>query len=177
KLRAYALFTLPAQQKITAQADRRLTVLQSLETLVAGFQLASHDLDIRGAGNLLGEEQSGHIKEVGFELYQSMLEEAILNLKAGVAEPAADRWSPQITIGMPVMIPEDYVADLAVRLSLYRRLADLDSDDDIDNFAAELRDRFGVLPDEVGYLFQVAGLQAYCRRGNVEQGGAGPTGQ
>src|SRR5205814_2872406 len=98
KLRAYALFTLPAQQKITAQAERRLTVLQSLETLGAGFQLASHDLDIRGAGNLLGEEQSGHIKEVGFELYQSMLEEAIVNLKAGVAEPAADRWSPQITI-------------------------------------------------------------------------------
>ncbi len=94
KLRAYALFTLPAQQKITAQAERRLTVLQSLETLGAGFQLASHDLDIRGAGNLLGEEQSGHIKEVGFELYQSMLEEAIVNLKAGVAEPAADRWSP-----------------------------------------------------------------------------------
>ena len=112
KLRAYALFTLPAQQKITAQAERRLKVLQSLETLGAGFQLASHDLDIRGAGNLLGEEQSGHIKEVGFELYQSMLEEAILNLKAGVVEPAADRWSPQITVGMPVLIPEDYVADL-----------------------------------------------------------------
>src|SRR4051812_43670591 len=143
KLRAYALFTLPAQQKITAQAERRLKVLQSLETLGAGFQLASHDLDIRGAGNLLGEEQSGHIKEVGFELYQSMLEEAILNLKAGVAEPAADRWSPQITIGMPVLIPEDYVNDLAVRLSLYRRLADLETDEEIDNFAAEMRDRFG----------------------------------
>ena len=112
KLRAYALFTLPAQHKITAQAERRLKVLQSLDTLGAGFQLASHDLDIRGAGNLLGEEQSGHIKEVGFELYQSMLEEAILNLKAGVAEPAADRWSPQITVGMPVLIPEDFVAIL-----------------------------------------------------------------
>jgi transcription-repair coupling factor (superfamily II helicase) len=112
KLRAYSLFTLPAQQKITAQAERRLKVLQSLETLGAGFQLASHDLDIRGAGNLLGEEQSGHIKEVGFELYQSMLEEAILNLKAGVVEQAPDRWSPQITVGMPVLIPEEYVTDL-----------------------------------------------------------------
>src|SRR5213075_3438118 len=129
KLRAYALFTLPVRKRITPQAERRLKVLQSLDTLGAGFQLASHDLDIRGAGNLLGEEQSGHIKEVGFELYQSMLEEAILNLKAGVVEPAADRWSPQITIGMPVLIPEDYVKDLAVRLSLYRRLADLDSDE------------------------------------------------
>jgi len=176
KLRAYALFTLPAQQKITAQAEKRLTVLQSLETLGAGFQLASHDLDIRGAGNLLGEEQSGHIKEVGFELYQSMLEEAILNLKAGVSEPAADRWSPQITIGMPVLIPEDYVSDLPVRLSLYRRLADLETDEGIDNFAAELRDRFGVLPDEVRYLFKVAAIKAYCRRANVEKVDAGPKG-
>ena len=176
KLRAYALFTLPAQQKITAQAERRLKVLQSLETLGAGFQLASHDLDIRGAGNLLGEEQSGHIKEVGFELYQSMLEEAILNLKAGVVEPAADRWSPQITIGMPVLIPEDYVNDLAVRLSLYRRLADLETDEEIDNFAAEMRDRFGVLPDEVRYLFKVAAIKAYCRRANVEKVDAGPKG-
>ena len=176
KLRAYALFTLPAQQKITAQAEKRLTVLQSLETLGAGFQLASHDLDIRGAGNLLGEEQSGHIKEVGFELYQSMLEEAILNLKAGVSEPAADRWSPQITVGMPVLIPEDYVSDLPVRLSLYRRLADLETDEGIDNFAAELRDRFGVLPDEVRYLFKVAAIKAYCRRANVEKVDAGPKG-
>jgi transcription-repair coupling factor (superfamily II helicase) len=176
KLRAYSLFTLPAQQKITAQAERRLKVLQSLETLGAGFQLASHDLDIRGAGNLLGEEQSGHIKEVGFELYQSMLEEAILNLKAGVVEPAADRWSPQITVGMPVSIPEEYVADLAVRLSLYRRLADLDTDDEIDNFAAELRDRFGVLPDEVRYLFKIAAIKGYCRRANVEKVDAGPKG-
>ena len=176
KLRAYALFTLPAQAKITAQAERRLKVLQSLETLGAGFQLASHDLDIRGAGNLLGEEQSGHIKEVGFELYQSMLEEAILNLKAGVVEPAADRWSPQITVGMPVLIPEEYVDDLAVRLSLYRRLADLDTDDEIDNFAAELRDRFGVLPDEVRYLFKIAAIKGYCRRANVEKVDAGPKG-
>jgi len=176
KLRAYALFTLPAQQKITPQAERRLKVLQSLETLGAGFQLASNDLDIRGAGNLLGEEQSGHIKEVGFELYQSMLEEAILNLKAGVAEPAADRWSPQITVVMPVLIPEDYVADLAVRLSLYRRLADFETDEEIDNFAAELRDRFGVLPDEVRYLFKVAAIKNYCRRANVEKVDAGAKG-
>jgi transcription-repair coupling factor (superfamily II helicase) len=176
KLRAYALFTLPAQQKITPQAEKRLGVLQSLETLGAGFQLASHDLDIRGAGNLLGEEQSGHIKEVGFELYQSMLEEAIVNLKAGIAEPPPEHWSPQITIGMPVLIPEDYVSDLPVRLSLYRRLADLETDDEIENFAAELRDRFGVLPDEVRYLFKVAAIKNYCRRANVEKVDAGPKG-
>ncbi|QUS40053.1 transcription-repair coupling factor [Tardiphaga alba] len=176
KLRAYALFTLPAQQKITGQAERRLKVLQSLENLGAGFQLASHDLDIRGAGNLLGEEQSGHIKEVGFELYQSMLEEAILALKSGISEPIADRWSPSITLGMPVMIPDDFVADLSVRLSLYRRLADLDTDEEIESFAAELRDRFGVLPDEVRYLFKIAAIKSYCRRANVEKVDAGPKG-
>ncbi|MEZ5764713.1 MAG: transcription-repair coupling factor [Xanthobacteraceae bacterium] len=176
KLRAYALFTLPAQRKITPQAERRLKVLQSLENLGAGFQLASHDLDIRGSGNLLGEEQSGHIKEVGFELYQSMLEEAITNLKAGVAQPVADRWSPQIMLGMPVLIPESYVNDLSVRLSLYRRLGDLDNEDDIENFGAELRDRFGPLPDEVRYLFKVAAIKGYCRRANVEKVDAGPKG-
>lgn len=176
KLRAYALFTLPAREKITPQAERRLGVLQSLETLGAGFQLASHDLDIRGAGNLLGEEQSGHIKEVGFELYQQMLEEAIVNLKAGIVEPVAERWSPQITIGMPVLIPEDYVSDLSVRLSLYRRLADFETDEEIDSFAAELRDRFGVLPDEARYLFKVAAIKNYCRRANVEKVDAGPKG-
>src|SRR2546429_911195 len=126
KVRAYSLFTLPAERKITPQAERRLKVLQSLDTLGAGFQLASHDLDIRGAGNLLGEEQSGHIKEVGFELYQQMLEEAVTSLKAGISAPVADRWSPQITIGTPVMIPENYVADLPVRLAPYRRPAEIE---------------------------------------------------
>src|SRR5258705_7378270 len=105
-----------------------------------------------------------------------MVEEAILNLKAGVSEPAADRWSPQITIGMPVLIPEDYVNDLAVRLSLYRRLADLETDEEIDNFAAEMRDRFGVLPDEVRYLFKVAAIKAYCRRANCEKVDSVPKG-
>ena len=97
KTRAYALFTLPVNKRLTAQAERRLKVLQSLDTLGAGFQLASHDLDIRGAGNLLGEEQSGHIKEVGFELYQQMLEEAVMMMKAGGTRPpqtAGRRRSP-----------------------------------------------------------------------------------
>ena len=147
-------------KKITPQAERRLKVLQSLDTLGAGFQLASHDLDIRGAGNLLGEEQSGHIKEVGFELYQQMLEEAVMSLKAGIAAPVADRWSPQITIGTPVLIPEDYVADLSVRLSLYRRLADIEDEREIDVVAAELVDRFGKLPQEVEHLLQVVAIKA-----------------
>ena len=126
KVRAYALFTLPANRKLTDTADRRLKVLQSLDTLGAGFQLASHDLDIRGAGNLLGEEQSGHIKEVGFELYQQMLEEAVAEVR-GTGEAVEDGWSPQITIGTAVMIPESYVPDLQLRLALYRRLAELEN--------------------------------------------------
>ena len=176
KLRAYALLTLPAQGKITLQAERRLKVLQSLDTLGAGFQLASHDLDIRGAGNLLGEEQSGHIKEVGFELYQQMLEEAVMSLKAGITAPVADRWSPQITIGTPVLIPEDYVADLSVRLALYRRLAEIEDEREIDAFAAELVDRFGKLPSEVDHLLQVVAIKALSRRANVEKVEAGPKG-
>src|SRR5262245_28320629 len=176
KLRAYALFTLPATHKITPQAERRLKVLQSLENLGAGFQLASHDLDIRGAGNLLGEEQSGHIKEVGFELYQSMLEEAIAALKAGLTTPVADRWSPQITLGMPVLIPDDYVADLSVRLALYRRLADLEDEREIESFGAELVDRFGPLPEEVEHLMKIVAIKALCRRANVEKIEAGPKG-
>jgi transcription-repair coupling factor (superfamily II helicase) len=176
KTRAFALLTLPVGRKITAQAERRLKVLQSLDTLGAGFQLASHDLDIRGAGNLLGEEQSGHIKEVGFELYQQMLEEAVASLKAGSAEPVADRWSPQITIGTPVLIPEDYVADLSVRLNLYRRLAELDDEGEIDAFGAEMVDRFGPLPDEVRHLLDTVVVKALCRRANVAKIEAGPKG-
>jgi len=176
KTRAYALFTLPANRRLTPQAERRLKVLQSLDTLGAGFQLASHDLDIRGAGNLLGEEQSGHIKEVGFELYQQMLEEAVMSMKAGLVEPAPDRWSPQITIGMPVLIPEQYVADLSVRLGLYRRLADIEDEREIDGFGAELADRFGPLPEEVQHLLRIVAIKALCRRANVEKVETGPKG-
>ncbi|MGE3149162.1 MAG: transcription-repair coupling factor [Pseudorhodoplanes sp.] len=176
KIRAYALLTLPERRKITGQAERRLKVLQSLDNLGAGFQLASHDLDIRGAGNLLGDEQSGHIKEVGFELYQQMLEEAVASLKAGVSEPVADKWSPTITIGMPVLIPDEYVADLSVRLGLYRRLADLEDEREIDAFAAELVDRFGPMPEEVGYLLKIVALKGLCRTANVEKIDTGPKG-
>ena len=176
KLRAYALLTLPAKRKITPQAEQRLKVLQSLDTLGAGFQLASHDLDIRGAGNLLGEEQSGHIKEVGYELYQEMLEEAVMSLKSGITTPVAEKWSPQITIGTPVLIPENYVKDLPVRLSLYRRLSEIEEDRDIEAFAAELVDRFGPLPEEVEYLLQIVAIKALCRRANVEKIEVGPKG-
>ena len=176
KLRAYALFTLPANRKLSDTADRRLKVLQSLDTLGAGFQLASHDLDIRGAGNLLGEEQSGHIKEVGFELYQQMLEEAVSEIRGTAPTDAAGDWSPQITVGTAVMIPEAYVPDLQLRLALYRRLGELETPEEIDGFGAELIDRFGALPEEVEHLLKIVYIKALCRKANVEKLDAGPKG-
>jgi transcription-repair coupling factor (superfamily II helicase) len=151
-------------------------VLHSLDSLGAGFQLASHDLDIRGAGNLLGEEQSGHIREVGFELYQSMLEEAVAALRQGGVDAGEDQWSPQINIGTAVLIPETYAADLQVRLGLYRRLSAFENQEDIDAFAAELADRFGTLPDEVRHLLAVVQIKMLCRRAGVAQVDAGPKG-
>jgi transcription-repair coupling factor (superfamily II helicase) len=175
KVRAFALFTLPVNKTLTGPAERRLKVLQSLDTLGAGFQLASHDLDIRGAGNLLGDEQSGHIKEVGFELYQQMLEEAVAELK-GEDEVIDSGWSPQISVGTPVMIPDDYVPDLHLRLMLYRRLGEITELADIDAFGAELIDRFGPLPIEVQHLLKIVYVKSLCRTANVEKLDAGPKG-
>ncbi|KAB7783257.1 transcription-repair coupling factor [Methylorubrum populi] len=176
KARAYALFTTPANRQLTAQAEQRLKVLQSLDTLGAGFQLASHDLDIRGAGNLLGDAQSGHIKEVGYELYQQMLEDAVTALKAGIEEPVEEAWSPTIALGAPVTIPEDYVEDLTVRLGLYRRLSTIENDAEMESFGAELIDRFGPLPPEVEQLLKIVTIKILCREANVEKVEAGPKG-
>jgi transcription-repair coupling factor (superfamily II helicase) len=176
KIRAYALFTTPARAKITPQAEKRLSVLQSLDTLGAGFQLASHDLDLRGAGNLLGEEQSGHIKEVGYELYQQMVREAVERIKSGEDAPAEDIWSPTIQLGAPVTIPESYIADLPTRLSLYRRLSALEDEAEIDAMGAEIVDRFGPPPPEVGLLMKLVLIKALCRRANVEKLDAGARG-
>ena len=165
KARAYAYFTTPASRRLTEGAEKRLKVLQSLDTLGAGFSLASHDLDIRGAGNLLGEEQSGHIREVGFELYQAMLEEAVATLKGGDAAEAQDQWSPQIGLGTAVLIPDTYVSDLQLRLGLYRRLSKLEGRGDIDGFGAELVDRFGELPEEVKHLLDVVEIKGLAKAG------------
>ncbi len=176
KIRAYAYFTMRAGQSLGKTAEKRLGVIQALDTLGAGFSLASHDLDIRGAGNLLGEEQSGHIREVGLELYQQLLEEAVQAARAGGDATVEERWSPQIAVGMAVLIPEDYVADLGVRLGLYRRLAELDSDGETEAFAAELVDRFGPLPRAVENLLALAHIKRLCRAAGVERVDAGPKG-
>ncbi len=176
KVRGYAYLTLPERKKLSATAQRRLEVMQTLDNLGAGFQLASHDLDIRGAGNLLGDEQSGHIREVGIELYQHMLEEAVAAARGEGAAAAPEEWSPQITIGTPVLIPENYVADLGVRLGLYRRIAALSDRRETDAFAAELIDRFGPLPAEVDNLLQIIAIKRACREAGVERVEAGPKG-
>lgn len=176
KTRAYAIFTLPVNKTLTKPAERRLKVLQSLDTVGAGFELASHDLDIRGSGNLLGEQQSGQIREVGYELYQQMLEEAVAELKDGDDYQADERWSPQISIGTAVLIPESYVPDLQLRLGLYRRLSDIREPEDIDAFGAEMIDRFGPMPEEVEYLLKIVFIKGLCFTANVSKLDAGPKG-
>jgi transcription-repair coupling factor (superfamily II helicase) len=178
KTRAYAYMTTPATRIVTETADKRLNVLANLESLGAGFQLASHDLDIRGAGNLLGDEQSGHIKEVGFELYQSMLEEAILDAKASGTglKARTDGFSPQITVDAPIMIPDEYVPDLDLRMGLYRRMNELESKGEIEAFAAEMIDRFGKLPDSTGNLLKVIETKLNCRKAGIVKLDVGPKG-
>ena len=178
KARAYAYLTTPPEKQLTLSAEKRLKVMQSLDSLGAGFQLASHDLDIRGGGNLLGDEQSGHIREIGVELYQQMLEDAVSELKAHgpSALEAARGWSPQINTGAAVLIPEEYVPDLNVRLALYRRLSEAERSEDREALAAELIDRFGPLPPEADQLLKVVGIKGLCRQTNVAKIDVGPKG-
>ncbi|RDC74562.1 transcription-repair coupling factor [Rhodovulum sp. 12E13] len=179
KTRAYAFLTTRPRARLTPQAEKRLRVLGSLDSLGAGFTLASQDLDIRGAGNLIGEEQSGHVREVGYELYQSMLEEAIAKIRSGELEGLTEpeeQWAPQINLGVPVLIPEEYVPDLDVRLGLYRRLSGLTTKVELEGFAAELIDRFGELPKEVNTLLLVVRIKAMCKRAHIGKFDVGPKG-
>ena len=171
KLRAYAYLTTPTDSQLSEVAEKRLKVLGDLDSLGAGFQLASHDLDIRGAGNLLGDEQSGHIREVGFELYQSMLEDAILAAKAGELGLAKERHalSPQITLDAPIMIPEEYVPDLAVRMALYRRLNDAEDQAEIEALSAEMIDRFGPLPQPTTNLVKLIAIKRQAIEANISK--------
>lgn len=175
KTRAYAHLTTSPNQQMTKQAERRLQVLHSLDTLGAGFSLASHDLDLRGGGNLLGEEQSGHIRDVGVELYQAMLEEAVASLQHDREETDQD-WSPAINAGAAVLIPDHYVADLDLRLQLYRRVSNLANKAEREAFAAELIDRFGPLPEEVEQLMHVMQVKMLCKISGVQKIDAGPKG-
>ena len=177
KTRAYCYLTTTPRAPLTPQALRRLKFLGAIDGLGAGFNIASQDLDLRGAGNLLGEEQSGHIREVGFELYQQMLEETIAKLKSGEIEGTPeDEWAPTLNLGVPVTIPESYVPDLDVWLGLYRRLASLTTKVELEGFAAELIDRFGALPREVNTLLLVIRIKAMAKRACIARLDAGPKG-
>ncbi|QLC24242.1 transcription-repair coupling factor [Parasphingopyxis algicola] len=178
KERAYAYLTTPANRIVTEAAEKRLGVLSDLESLGAGFQLASHDLDQRGAGNLLGDEQSGHIKEVGFELYQSMLEDAIVAAKAGDAgiEMSDSDFSPQITVDAPILIPDDYVPDLDLRMGLYRRMNALENRQEVEAFAAELIDRFGEIPAPTANLLKIIETKLNAKQAQIAKIDVGPRG-
>lgn len=176
KTRAYAYMVAPPERQMTDAAEKRLKVLSDLDSLGAGFQLASHDLDIRGAGNLLGDEQSGHIKEVGYELYQSMLEEAIMEAKAGGLRERQRDFSPQITVDAPILIPEEYVPDLDLRMGLYRRLNDIDEVQGLDAFAAEMIDRFGPLPEATDNLVRIMEIKLHARKACIAKLDVGPKG-
>ena len=178
KSRAYAYLTTPQQKTLSLASEKRLKVLQSLDNLGAGFQLASHDLDIRGGGNLLGHEQSGHIREIGVELYQQMLEDAVAELRSKSDESLTDNrsWSPQINAGAAVMIPESYIPDLNIRLALYRRVSEAEKLADREALASELIDRFGPIPEEAEQLLKVVGIKGLCRESNVVKIDVGPKG-
>lgn len=168
KVRGYAYFTTPTHKLISSTATKRLEILQTLDTLGAGFQLASHDMDLRGTGNLLGQEQSGHVREVGLELYQQMLEEAVLAVKASAAgESVEEKWSPQMSLGLPVVLPASYIPDLGVRMNFYRRLSWAKSTQDLDDLKSEAQDRFGALTLEASMLFAVMALKQACKRVGV----------
>lgn len=173
KTRAFAYLTYNENKPLTENAEKRLKVMQSLDSLGAGFNLASYDLDLRGAGNLVGEEQSGHVKEVGYELYQSMLEEAVAQQQGVETE---ESWSPQINAGISVLIPDSYIPDLDIRMGLYRRLSSLGDSLAIDALAAEIIDRFGALPEEVRHLLAVLEIKLDCLAAGIEKMDAGPKG-
>ncbi len=178
KVRGYCYFTVPAQKHLKPIAERRLSILQALDSLGAGFSLASHDMDIRGSGNILGEEQSGHIKEVGIALYHHMLEEEIERIKAGetLENQKSTDWSPQIITGVPIMIPETYVRDLGIRLGLYKRIGNLDTSEALLDMREELIDRFGPIPQEVENLLKTVEIRQLCKKANIEKIDAGAKG-
>jgi transcription-repair coupling factor (superfamily II helicase) len=161
KLRGYAYLTLDPR-KSSPQALRRLEIMQSIDSLGAGFTIASHDMDLRGFGNLVGEEQSGHVKEVGSELYQEMLDQAIAELQNEPELNQETELSPSINLGLPVFIPDSYIEDSALRLGIYRRVGNLLDSNEVEKFIDEMVDRFGPIPDEFKNLLEIVKLKKLC---------------
>ncbi len=173
KARGYAYLTISNARGATKHAIKRLDIMQNVDSLGAGFAIASHDMDIRGFGNLVGDEQAGHIKEVGMELYQDMLEEAIASVKG---EETQDDLNPSINLGLPISMPEEYIGDRAVRIGLYRRLSAIDTKEELENFRDELIDRFGPLPESLKNLMSVIEIKQLCKKKHIESLDSGPQG-
>jgi len=172
---AYAYLTIPPGAELTQSARRRLDVLANLEPVGAGFSVASHDMDIRGAGNLLGEEQSGHVKDVGFDLFQTMLKRAVEALRKG-EKPDLDVWAPRISIGLPVRLPDTYIPDPIERAETYWKLASLETEEDLKEQAAELQATYGRLPKEARRFLLLLRLKQLCRQARVAELEAGRKG-
>lgn len=175
KVRGYTYLTLTKTQKTTKNSLQRLDILQNINSLGAGFTIASHDMDLRGFGNLVGSEQSGHIKEVGSELYQEMLDEAIAQLQNNKEELAAD-FVPSINLNIPVLIPASYIEDSSLRLAIYRRSGDLKNLEEIEKFNDEMVDRFGPIPQEFRNLLEMVKIKNLCLNLKIESLDSGPNG-
>ena len=176
--RAYAYLIVPHRKAMTQDAVKRLEAIESLEELGAGFMLATHDLEIRGAGELLGEEQSGQIHEVGFALYAEMLEHAVRALKEG-RDPDLEKplhSGAEIEMGVGALLPDDLVPDVHTRLVLYKRIASAPDADALRDLQVELIDRFGLLPDPARMLFRVGEIKLRAAGLNVRRIEAGPRG-
>ncbi len=167
KKQAYAYF-MTSRKEINEQAKRKLKVMQNLDELGVGFSVASHDMDIRGSGDLIGDEQSGHIKETGIELYQQMLFEEIEKVKSKVDSSQITKtdfeFNPQIKLSISLAIPESYICDLSVRMSFYKKIAKITNQEELNEIEDELLDRFGSIPEETRNLTQVALLKNICKK-------------
>lgn len=173
--KAYAFLTYPEETTLTINAMKRLSVLQQLDKLGVGFTLATQDMDIRGYGNLIGSEQSGHIKEIGIELYQDLLESTMAHMKAHDTTPLYDN-DVEINLNLPVYIPEDYVNSMHTRLDLYNRIASLKTREELKHMRLELEDRFGSVPTAVMNLLEVVAIKQMCRLHSIAKISAGSTG-
>ncbi len=179
RIRAYAYFTYMAPSRLSDNAIQRLEALKGNASLGSGLALSAQDMEIRGAGNLLGKEQSGHVREVGFELYQKMLSDAVASLESAARAGTAnieDDWAPQLNLGVTAMIPAPYIEDLETRLQIYRRLSGLTTEQELEGMAAELVDRFGPLPDATSCLLKVLRIKLFCKQSMIDRIDAGTRG-
>ncbi|MFD2165981.1 transcription-repair coupling factor [Thalassotalea euphylliae] len=175
---AYAYLLTPHEKRMTKDAKKRLEAIASLEDLGAGFTLATHDLEIRGAGELLGEDQSGQMSQVGFSLYMEMLDQAVAALKEG-KEPTLDNLTAkqtEVDLRIPALLPDDYIFDVSLRLSLYKRIASCTDKEALDEIQVELIDRFGLLPQPAKNLVHVAKLKLKAQQYGIAKIDAGPAG-